>query len=96
MTPPETTPAALRDYAVRMRADPQSWQLLSLAVPRDRQRLLDAFGIVVLPAPLGEFEHNAAFHIVNPKAQLVRIIDTSTPALALEAASAAASAAIQR
>ena len=88
--PTNDNPAALRDYAVRMRANPQSWPLLSLAVPRDRQRLLDAFGIVVLPAPLGEFEHNAAFHIVNSKAQLVRIIDTSTPALALDAASAEA------
>ena len=84
--PTRDNAAALRDYAVRMRADPHSWQLLSLAAPQDRGRLLDAFGIVVLPAPLGEFEHNAAFHIVNSKAQLVRIIDTSAPALALEAA----------
>ncbi len=84
--PANDNAAALRDYATRMRANPESWQLLSLVAPQDRQRLLDAFGIVVLPAPLGEFEHNAALHIVNSDAQLVRIIDTSTPALALEAA----------
>jgi len=77
---------ALRDYAQRMQANPASWQLLTLANAPDRQRLLDAFGIFVLPAPLGEFEHNAAFHIVNDKAKLVRIVDIETPARALDAA----------
>jgi protein SCO1 len=84
--PAHDNAAALRDYAQRMRVNPASWQLLSLAAVPDRQRLLDAFGILVLPAPLGEFEHNAAFHIVNAKADLVRIVDIDTPALALEAA----------
>jgi protein SCO1 len=84
--PEHDNAAALRDYAMRMRANPQSWQVLTLAVPQDRQRLLDAFGIVVLPAPLGEFEHNAALHIVNAKAELVRIVDINTPAMALDAA----------
>ena len=84
--PEHDNAAALRDYAQRMRANPQSWQLLTLAAPQDRQRLLDAFGIVVLAAPLGEFEHNAALHIVNAKAELVRILDINAPALALDAA----------
>lgn len=77
---------ALRDYAQRMRANPASWQFLTLAHAPDRQRLLDAFGIFVLPAALGEFEHNAAFHIVNDKAKLVRIVDIDAPARALDAA----------
>ena len=84
--PEHDNAAALRDYALRMRAHPNSWQLLTLAAPQDRQRLLDAFGIVVLPAPLGEFEHNAALHIVNATAELVRIVDINAPALALDAA----------
>ena len=84
--PEHDNAAALRDYAMRMRANPNSWQLLTLAAPQDRQRLLDAFGIVVLPAPLGEFEHNAALLIVNAKAELVRIVDINAPALALDAA----------
>jgi protein SCO1 len=84
--PAHDNAAALRDYAQRMRVNPESWQLLTLASALDRQRLLDAFGILVLRAPLGEFEHNAAFHIVNAKANLVRIVDIDRPALALEAA----------
>ncbi len=84
--PEHDNAAALSDYAQRMRIDPATWQVLTLRKASDRQRLLDAFGIVVLPAPLGEFEHNAAFHIVNAKAQLVGIIDLATPSLALDAA----------
>jgi protein SCO1 len=86
--PEHDNAAALRDYTQRMRANPNSWQVLTLAAPQDRQRLLDSFSIVVLPAPLGEFEHNAALHIVNANAELVRIIDIATPALALDAARA--------
>jgi protein SCO1 len=84
--PQHDNAAALKDYAQRMRINPATWQVLTLRNASDRQRLLDAFGILVLPAPLGEFEHNAAFHVVNAKAQLVHIVDMATPSLALEAA----------
>lgn len=76
----------LARYAVRMGADPAIWQFLSLAQADQRQALLSQFGIVVVPAPLGEFEHNAAFHIVTPDGRLVRIIDLEDPGLALKAA----------
>lgn len=73
--PENDRPQELQDYAARMRMQPTVWQIVSLTNPNDRRRLLDAFGIMVVPAPLGEFEHNAALHIVNRKAQLVRILD---------------------
>ena len=46
--------------------------------------LLDAFGIVVLPAPMGEFQHNAAFHLIDRQGRLARITDFDNPAQALE------------
>ena len=52
-----------------------------------RKALLDTFGIVVVPAPLGQFQHNAAFHLVAPDARLSRIIDFDDPEAALTAAS---------
>lgn len=67
--------AALQDYAARLRMDPAAWQIVTLASVADRRRLLDAFGIMIVPAPLGEFEHNAALHIIDPAGRLVRIID---------------------
>jgi protein SCO1/2 len=60
--------------------------VVALAEPADRQRLLDAFGIMVVPAPLGEFEHNAALHVVAADGRLVRIIDIQSPAEAIAVA----------
>ena len=78
-------PQALAGYTQRMRMQAGVWQVLSLAEPGDRRRLLDSFGIMVVPAPLGEFEHNAALHIVTADGRLVRILglDEGTAALAL-------------
>jgi protein SCO1/2 len=81
---------ALEDYATRMRMDPAVWRIETLSRWQDRRRLLDAFGIMVLPAPLGEFEHNAALHLVNAQGQLVRIMDYDRPGDALNAALALA------
>ena len=67
--------AALSAYAARMRMDPGIWQIATLSRWQDRRRLLDAFGIMVVPAPQGEFEHNAALHVVSCDGRLVRIID---------------------
>ncbi len=77
---------ALRDYASRMRLDPAVWRIATLASSGDRRRLLDAFGIMVVPAPLGEFEHNAALHVVTGDGRMVAIIDYLAPALALDTA----------
>lgn len=77
---------ALTEYAARMRMDPAVWRIMTLASPKDRRRLLDSFGIMVIPAALGEFEHNAALHIVDPTGLLVNILDYAEPHLALQAA----------
>jgi len=77
---------ALRDHARRLGADPAVWRIATLTYGGDRQQLLDAFGIMVLPAPLGEFEHNAALHVVDATGRLVRIVDYDDPERALDAA----------
>ena len=78
--------AALRAYAERMRLDSAAWHIVTLAAAGDRRRLLDAFGIMVLPAPLGEFEHNAALHLIDSRGRLLRIVDYDNPARALDLA----------
>ena len=85
--------AALSAYASRMRMDPAIWQIFTLSNWQDRQRLLDAFGIMVLPAPLGEFEHNAALHVMSSDGTLIKIIDYLAYETALDTAIAAAAAA---
>ncbi|HUH40287.1 MAG TPA: SCO family protein [Castellaniella sp.] len=76
----------LSSYARRMHALPGIWRFLTLTDPAQRQRLLAIFGIVVVPAPLGQFEHNAAFHVVTANGRLARIIDLDDPGEALQVA----------
>ena len=88
--PESDRPPALADYAKRMRMQEGVWHLVSLQQPADRRRLLDSFGIMVVPAPLGEFEHNAALHLVTADGQLVQILDLAAGEQALKAAAALA------
>lgn len=84
--PANDSPAALADYAKRLGMNSQIWQIATLTHWQDRRRLLDAFGIMVLPAPLGEFEHNAALHVVTSDAMLTRIMDYADYNAALDMA----------
>jgi protein SCO1/2 len=78
--------AALRAYAARLKIDPTVWRVVTLASADDRRDLLDAFGIIVIPAPLSEFEHNAALHVVDGRGRLIRIVDLGDPTEALTVA----------
>jgi protein SCO1/2 len=69
------TPERLARYDVTMRSDPHVWRTAVIDDARMRQALLDAFGIVVVPAPMGEFVHNAAYHVVTADGRLIRIVD---------------------
>jgi protein SCO1 len=71
--PANDNPVALAAFSARMKMDTAVWRVVSLRNPRDRQVLLDAFGIMVLPAANEEFEHNAAFHFIK-RSQLVQIL----------------------
>jgi len=81
---PRDDAARLAAYAQRQHADPELWQMAYIDHQAERKALLDAFGIVVLPAPLGEFQHNAAFHLIGRDGKLARIDDYDNPNLALE------------
>ena len=76
----------LRRYAGRMNANSSVWRFWSVPDARQRHALLALFGITVVPAPLGEFVHNAAFHVVDPEGRLRLIVDEDEPGLALQKA----------
>lgn len=80
---PGDTPEWLTRYQKRMGADPDIWQAISVTDDIGRQALLDTFGIVVVPAPLGQFEHNTAYHVVTSDGRIVRIVDINKAAFAL-------------
>jgi len=87
---PRDTPAQLDAYARRLQADAGVWQFVSVDSAAQRRALLAAFGIVVVPAPLGEFQHNAAFHLIDGDGRLARIDDYQSPDQALDDAVALA------
>jgi protein SCO1 len=74
----------LAAYAQQMHARPADWRFAQVADANQREALLQAVGITVVPAPLGEFQHNAAFHLLTPDGKLVRIIDYDQPEAALD------------
>lgn len=72
---PTDTVQRLERYQQRMGADPSIWQAVLAQDDNQRRALLATFGIVVIPAPLGQYEHNAAYHIVTAEGRLRRIVD---------------------
>lgn len=75
---PADTPDYLARYQSSQRANPHIWSFATLTDAAQRQAVLKAFGIIVVPAPFGQFEHNAAYHVVTPDGKLVQIVDIGT------------------
>jgi protein SCO1/2 len=84
--PGHDTPAIVREYGARLGARPDLWTILTPLDPNALRRSLNAFGVVTIPAPQGQFVHNAAFHIIDRHGRLARIIDITQPEAALSAA----------
>ena len=65
----------LERYRSRHGADAPGWALARPLAPEDLQRLLRAFGVVVIDDGLGGYTHNAAVHVVDPLGRLAAIVD---------------------
>jgi protein SCO1/2 len=87
---PEDAPEQLAAYAMRMHAQPDLWRFTSVPDATQRAALLNAFGITVILAPLGAFEHNAAFHIVTRDGRLSHVVDYDSPDTVMALAAIAA------
>jgi protein SCO1/2 len=74
----------LAAYAQHMHALSAAWRFAQVPDARQREALLQRFGITVVPAPLREYQHNAAFHLLTPDGRLVRIVDYDQPETALD------------
>jgi protein SCO1 len=81
--PARDTPVALAAYGKKMKADPARWTFATVSRQADLARLLDQFGIVVLPDGLGGFIHNGAIFVADDRARLVRSYDIDRPDQAL-------------
>lgn len=81
--PANDTPEVLADHARRLQADPGLWRFATVAAPQDLPRLLQLFGIVVIPDGLGGYSHNAALFLIDRSGRLSRAYDIDRPDLAL-------------
>ena len=73
--PDRDSPAVLENYASAVGADSQSWKFATVNNRPQLQEILDIFGIIVIPAPNGQYEHNSAIHLVNQYGKLAKIYD---------------------
>jgi protein SCO1 len=73
--------SSLKAYGDAHGADSRHWRIARVHNPADLQRLLDAFGVVVIPDGLGSFEHNAAIHLIDRDGRLALISDIDEPVL---------------
>ena len=87
------TPGVLQPYASKLSADPALWRFVRVQDRRETQRLLADFQVVVVPDGLGDFQHNAAFLVIDQQGRLVRIFDYAEQQLALDYAQHLAGAA---
>ncbi len=80
--PARDTLETLSDYARAADADTTVWKFAMVSEREQLPMLLDAFGIVAIATPNGQFEHNAAIHRVDATGRLVKIYDyTATPSI---------------
>lgn len=81
---PADTPDRLDRYARGMHADADIWTFAMAPDAAQLRALLSAFGIVVIPAPYGQYEHNAAYHLASADGRLERIVDLEETELLLD------------
>ena len=82
--PDSDTPPVLARYSKAVGADTHDWIFATVENKLQLQVLLDTFGIVVIPSPDGQFEHNAAIHLVDRSGRLAKIFDYDSIELILQ------------
>ena len=77
-------PDVLHRYARTLQADPAVWQWVRVPGAAEQQALLQRLGVVVVPDGRGDYEHNAAFLVLNAQGRMVRVFDLAEQQLALD------------
>lgn len=72
---PRDTPERLREYSARWGADGEEWRFARVRDTMALMELLRTFDVVVIPDGRGDFQHNAAVHLVDANGRLARVMD---------------------
>jgi len=77
------TPRVLARQATQLGAEAGIWRFATVADSRQLPRLLEFFGVVVIPDGLGGYSHNAALFLIDRTGRLSRTYDIDRPDIAL-------------
>lgn len=67
--------ATLEKYRHYFNSDGDTWRMARIPNQTELNRLLDAFGVIVISDNNGNFAHNSAFYLVNPEGRLIDVMD---------------------
>ncbi|WP_027086244.1 SCO family protein [Cohnella panacarvi] len=73
--PDRDDPARLEKYRQFFDSDGEKWRMARVKDQAELDRLLDRFGVIVIPDDSGGFAHNSAFYLVDPAGTLVDVMD---------------------
>ncbi|MGN7177089.1 SCO family protein [Paenibacillus sp. FSL R5-0490] len=73
--PERDDPKTLDTYRKAFGSDGETWRMARIPDKKELESLLDRFGVIVIPDEYGNFAHNSAFYLVNPKGQLIEVMD---------------------
>ena len=68
-------PSTLEKYRGYFHSDGETWRMARIPNKAELDSLLKAFGVIVIPDGYGNFTHNSAFYLVDPKGALINVMD---------------------
>jgi len=73
--PTRDDPETLDKYRSYFESDGETWRMARIPDQTELDQLLDEFGVIVIPEDNGHFTHNSAFYLVDPRGDLIDVMD---------------------
>ncbi|RKQ34677.1 SCO family protein [Oceanobacillus halophilus] len=73
--PKRDDPATLDKYRTYFGSDGETWRMARIPDQTELDRLLEEFGVIVIPDDYGNFTHNSAFYLVDKNGVLQEVMD---------------------
>lgn len=73
--PSRDDPARLAEYGSSFDSDGETWRMARIPDQEELRKVLDKFGVIVIPDGKGNFTHNSAFYLVNKQGNLIDVMD---------------------
>lgn len=68
-------PETLEKYRTYFHSDGETWRMARIPDQAQLDLLLKSFGVIAIPDGNGNFAHNSAFYLVDPRGILIDVLD---------------------